>query len=263
MTALFVIVVAFAAIVSALWLIGAREPVLREKGPAWFIALRGGEGDVLAPHVLTLWSARADQVFIGGDDPYWTHFIIAVGDGTTPLANEHCDDAYVARVRLFAPPRIALGLVRVLIALGILSRPSTANVATDVQSIGFNPDHMPSASAIARLLARPGTYAPAMVNFLRYTRDGAGRADYRKYGIVAMRTVFRTGGALLFYGAVTETVRHAKAWPAGSHWHDVAAMRYPSPPAILSMEHVPAYRAALVHRDAGLERTVVIASTPT
>lgn len=262
MTAVLLAVVGLAVLVAVLWLIGAREPVLREKGPVWFIALRGGDG-ALAPHACKLWSSTADQVFIGGgDDPYWTRFIIAAGDGATPLVTESFDDAFIARVRLFSPPRIALGLIRVLVASGILSRPSTENVATDVQSIGFNPDHMPSAGAITRLLARPGTYAPAMVNFLRYTRDGAGRADYRKYGIVAMRTVFRTGGALLFYGAVTEIVRQAKAWPAGSLWHDVAAMRYPSPPAILSMEHVPAYRAALVHRDAGLERTVVIASTP-
>lgn len=249
-------------VVAGVWLIGAREPALREKGPVWFIAQRGGDG-ALASGVRKLWSSTSDQVFIGGDDPYWTRFILAAGDGATPLASENFDDAYVARVRLFAPPRMALGLMRVLVATGVLSRPSTENVATDAQTIGFNPALMPSASAIAALLARPATYAPAMVNFLRYTRDGAGRGDYRKYGLVAMRTVFRTGGALLFYGAVTEIVRHAKAWPAGSLWHDVAAMRYPSPPAILSMEHVPAYRAALVHRDAGLERTVVIASTPT
>jgi hypothetical protein len=38
-----------------------------------------------------------------------------------------------------------------------------------------------------------------------------------------------------------------------------AAMRYP-PRVILSMEHVPEYRAALAHRDAGLEGTVVIAT---
>ncbi len=260
MVALLLALAGATILVGGIWLIGAREPVVREKGQVWFVALRGG--GALAPHARVLWSSTADQVFIGdGDDPYWTRFVIAAGECQTPLADESHDDAYVARVRLFAPPRIALGLIRVLCVTGLLSRPPTDNVATDVQSIGFNPDHMPSAGAISALLARSATYAPAMVNFLRYTRDGAGRADYRKYGIVAMRTVFRTGGALLFYGAVTEIVRHAKAWPAGSLWHDVAAMRYPTPPAILSMEHVPAYRAALVHRDAGLERTVVIATT--
>ena len=38
-------------------------------------------------------------------------------------------------------------------------------------------------------------------------------------------------------------------------------MHYPNPAAILTMEHAPDYRDALHHRDAGLERTVVIAST--
>jgi hypothetical protein len=41
----------------------------------------------------------------------------------------------------------------------------------------------------------------------------------------------------------------------------IAAMQYPNPPAILSMEHALDYRAALDHRDAGLERTLVVAST--
>lgn len=262
MSALLITLAGLATLLGCLWLIGAREPVLREKGLVWFIALRGADRAALAPHARVLWSSSSDQVFIGGDDPYWTRFFIAAGDGDSPLASEAFEDAFVARVRLFAPPRLALGLIRALVVFGILSRPSIENVATDAQALGFNADHMPSSTAIARLLARPASYAPAMVNFLRYQGDGAGRAEYRKYGIVAMRTVFRTGGALLFYGAVTETVRHAKAWGAGSLWHDVAAMRYPNPAAILSMEHVPAYRAALIHRDAGLERTVVIASTP-
>jgi len=190
------------------------------------------------------------------------------GAGATPLAGETFEDAYVARLKLFTPPKIALGLIRTLIALGVLSRPSTENVALDAQSIGFRPDVMPSAKAIETLLSRPADYAPAMVNFLKYYETaqyepgGSGRAAYRRYGTVAMRTVFRTGGHLLFYGRVIEVVRAASDGPTVGAWDDVAAMRYPNPPAILSMEHVPAYRAALHHRDAGLERTVVIASTP-
>jgi len=269
MIVVLVIAAALAALVAALWLIGAREPVLRGTGPVWFIALRGGEGDPLATGMRLLWSSNADLAFIGAENAYWTRFLVVAGEGATPLSRKAFDDAYVARIRLLAPPRIALGVVRLLVILGVLSRPSTANVATDAQTLGFKQALMPSAAAIANLLARPPSYAPAMVNFLtyfdqaKYDQGGSGRAAYRRYGLVAMRTVFRTGGQLLFYSAVTEVVRQAKAWPAGGAWHDVAAMRYPNPPAILSMEHVPEYRAALAHRDAGLERTVVIASTPT
>ena len=265
-----VVIAAVAALVLALQSVGAAEPVYRIKsdGAVWFVALRGVDGAKLAPGVRTLWSSRADFALIGASDAYWSQFMIVTGPGTTPLTDEAFEDAYVARLRVFTPPKIALGIVRTLIALGVLSRPSTENVATDAQSLGFRPDVMPSASAIARLLEQPASYSPAMVNLLKYyetakyARGGSGRAAYARYGQVAMRTVFRTGGHLLFYGAVVEVVRAAKAGPTVGAWDDVAAMRYPNPPAILSMEHVPEYRAALQHRDAGLERTVVIASTP-
>jgi hypothetical protein len=260
------VLVAFAAVVAALWMIGAREPVyrMRGEGAVWFIAVRGEAA--LAPGVRVLWSASSDFALIGAEDAYWTRFLVVSGPGASPLAGEAFEDVYVARLRLLTPPRMALGLVRLLVLTGILSRPSTETVATDPGALGFRADAMPSAKAVATLLARPAGYAPAMVNFLAY-RDHApggetGRAAYRRYGLVAMRTVFRTGGALLFYATVTGIVRAAKAGPTVGAWHDIAAMRYPHPRAILSMEHVPEYRAALKHRDAGLARTVVIASTP-
>lgn len=267
-----VVLVAIALVLLTLFLraVGSKEPVYRivSDETVWFVALRGGDGGAFANGIRTLWSAKSDFALIGAEAPYWTRFAIVTGPCATPLASDAFEDAYVARLKLFAPPKFAIGLIRTLIALGVLSRPSTENVAADAQTIGFRAELMPSASAITTLIAKPATYSPAMVNFLKYfdaatyTQGGAGRAAYRRYGIVAMRTVFRTGGQLLFYGAVAEVVRAAKAGPTLGEWDDVAAMRYPNPPAILSMEHVPEYRAALHHRDAGLERTVVIASTP-
>jgi uncharacterized protein (DUF1330 family) len=110
-----------------------------------------------------------------------------------------------------------------------------------------------------------------MVNFLGYYDDAkyrnarhdvTGRTAYMRYGVVAMRTVYRTGGHLLFTGRILSVLREPAAGPTIGKWDDVAAMRYPNPPAILSMEHAPDYHAALDDRDAGLERTLVIATTP-
>lgn len=260
-----------------LLLMAADEPVfaISAGSPAWFVALRLPQTrePTLAPGVRQRWRSDADFALIGADDPYWSRFLILSGGGPEdlPLALDGVEDAYIARVRLRAPPKLALGLLRLLVVLGILNKPR-GEIMHDASHTGFRADAMPSASAIATLLAKPASYAPAMVNFLRYgvaanyppTRPpSTGRAAYRRYGMVAMRTVYRTGGRLLFYGAVEQVLRAASAGPTRGDWHDVAAMRYPSPPALLSMEHVPAYRAALIHRDAGLDRTVVIASTPT
>jgi hypothetical protein len=267
------LLILLAAIVGAggvIWLIGAREPVyaIRSGSPTWFVALRTEappEG-CLASGVKMLWRAQSDFTLIGAEDAYWTHFMIVAGETATPLSGDAvCEDAYVARVRLFAPPRLALGVLRMLTRLGLLSRPA-GEIAQDASALGFRGDLMPSAAAIATLLGRPPTYAPAMVNFLDYhdsAADGSGEsgwAAYRRYGRAALRAVYRTGGALLFYGAVTEIERAAKAGPTLGSWDEVAAMRYPNPSAILSMEQLPFYRAALAHRDAGLARTVVIAT---
>jgi hypothetical protein len=203
-------------------------------------------------------------------NPYWSCFyILAGGDhARLPIDLGNAEDAYVARVTLGAPTKLALGVLRVLVVLGILSRPARA-ASHHVQAKGYRAELMPNQGAIARLLEQPPSYAPSMVNFLnyfpsaRYADDSAssGRAAYARYGMVTLRTVYRTGGHLLFYGRVTQLLREASNGPTTGAWSDVAAMHYPNPSAILSMEHIAAYRAALHHRDAGLESTVVIAST--
>ena len=269
---LVIVLAALTAFAIILWLIGANEPVYRiARGASWFVALRGGgEAVALASNVSITWSARADLSFIGGDDPYWSRFYILAGGDPAHLPVDLCnaEDAYVARVAFGAPPKLALGVLRLLVTLGILNKPAGA-VSGDVQSKGYRSELMPNQSAIAHLLSRPQSYAPSMVNFLAYRpsalyadgRASSGRAAYARYGIVAMRTVHRTGGHLLFFGRITEVLREATNGPTTGAWNDVAAMRYSNPAAILTMENMADYRAALHHRDAGLERTVVIAST--
>lgn len=273
--ALIILVVVLAA-VAVLWSIGAREPVYaiaQGDGPHWFIALRGAAG-ALAPGVTERWSSRTDFTVIGGEPEgaYWERFIIASGGDaeSLPLRIDGAEDAYIARVKLRRPPALLFGILKTLIALGILSKPQ-GPIVQDAQALSFRADVMPSAASITRLLAQPPSYAPAMINFLGYYKDAqyrspqagvSGRAAYLRYGIVAMRTVYRTGGHLLFTGRILSVLREATSGPTVGRWDDVAAMRYPNPPAILSMEHAPDYHAALDDRDAGLERTLVIATTP-
>lgn len=276
MTIVLVILAAIAALIGLLWLIGAREPVYpisAGNGSHWFIAVRGEPG-ALAPGVTQRWRSATDFTMIGGapDGAYWQHFIIAAGGDETkePITLEGAEDAYIARIKLRRPPALLFGVLRTLIALGILTKPQGA-IVQDAQALSFRADVMPSAASITRLLAQPPTYAPAMVNFLAYYKDAqyrtaqagvTGRTAYMRYGIVAMRTVYRTGGHLLFTARILSVFHEPKAGPTIGQWDDLAAMRYPNPPAILSMEHAPDYHAALDDRDAGLERTLVIATTP-
>ncbi len=266
-----VILLAALALLAMLWLVGANEPVYRiVNGAAWFVAIRGADAP-LAPNVIVNWSADADFSFIGGEEAYWSRFyVLAGGDrAKAPIDAGGAEDVYIARVAFGAPPKLALGLLRVLVMIGVLGKPAAAGVSRDLQSRGYRGELMPDAAAVGRLLDRPANYGPSMVNFLSYfptarygdRSESSGRAAYGRYGMVAMRTVYRTGGRLLFYGRITEVLREPTGKGASGAWSDVAAMHYPNPSAILSMENVPEYRAALHHRDAGLARTIVIAST--
>ncbi len=267
------VAVALILAIGAIWITGAFEPVFGVKSddPAWFVALRGAQPPRLAPGVQVRWSGGADFPLIGGDEGYWSRFYVLAGGkaGETPLALDDVEDAFVVRISMFAPPSFALGILRTLCTLGIFGKPQ-GDVIRSIDGVEFRKDVMPSNESIAALLMRPPTYSPTMVNFLSYYpvakyadgRPSTGATAYQRYGRVAMKTVYRTGGALIFYGKVLEIVHAAKAGPCVGVWDDVAAMRYPNPPAILSMENVPEYRAALHHRDAGLARTIVIATQP-
>mgnify|MGYP001201244075 CR=1 FL=1 len=261
--------------------IGGREPVyhVSARAPAFFVALKyrgpqqAAEKPVAGAEIR--WSADADFTLIGGGEPYWDRFLIVAGGASDAIPlrlSGEVEDAYVARLALGEPPRLVLGVIRLLVATRIWRMPE-GEVSADLGHTGFRSDAMPDPEAIGRLLAQPVTYKPSMVNFLKYypaaryagtdacRTPSSGRAAYNRYGIVAMQTVYRTGGHLVFYGRVEAVLREAKGGPTLGAWDDIAVMQYSEPKAILSMERVERYVKALDHRDAALERTVVIAST--
>jgi uncharacterized protein (DUF1330 family) len=270
------------AAVAATWLIGKREPVFRTgTGKAnWFVAVKFRDANTaaglrLAAGVTEQWSAAADFGFIGPATAYWDRFMILSGEDPTltPIDfGAELEDAFLARVALVRPPALALGLVRALALLGIWRAPR-GKLLTDPAGLESRPDVMPDAASIATLLAQPANYAPAMVNFLAYYDEAryqssdagapavSGGVAYNRYGRVALQSVYHVGGHLLFYGRIVRVLRAAAGGPAAGEWHELATMQYPDPEAILRMEQLPRYRAALKHRDAGLARTIVVASS--
>jgi len=219
------------------------------------------------------WAGGVDFALIGSDTSYWDRFAILQGGApdVSPLRGDSgFEDAQVLRIRLVRPPPLALGLLRLLHATGLRRMPTGPIDPVELAAGTERPDVMPSLAAMQRLLEHPQDTQPVMVNYLAYRptaayppgdrEPGSGAAAYARYGSVALQTVYRTGGALMFYAKVEAVLRQADAGPTTGHWDDVAAMRYPQPRALLAMEQVATYRAALHHRDAGLERTVVIAT---
>jgi uncharacterized protein (DUF1330 family) len=88
-------------------------------------------------------------------------------------------------------------------------------------------------------------------------RGGSGAEAYARYGAVALRHVTQRGGRLALMNAVEQTLIGPE-----DGWHQVAIMEYPDTGAFVDMLRDPDYMAALVHRDAGLAKTLVLVTRP-
>ena len=129
----------------------------------------------------------------------------------------------------------------------------------------------PTRDQIAAVAALAGSDADGplvMLNLNRY-RDRAeyagevpggepagvsGREAYQRYGVVALTTLQRLGGSIVFHGNATLTV----VGDDEDRWDEVIAVRYPNAQAFLDLALDPVIGAALPHRDAGLERAAII-----
>jgi uncharacterized protein (DUF1330 family) len=263
--------------------VGQDEPLfaIAAEKPAWFVALKFQPGRSravieLPAGISQKWTVNADFTMIGEGERYWDRFMILAGnlyETRLPIVlGDEFADAYVVRLSLVQPPPLLLGLFRLLHLTGMWSMPR-GEVSTDTDGMSTRPDAMPTKDTIKALLSRPPTYQPAMVNFLRFKEEAtydvaqpgakivSGRKAYSRYGMVAFQSVYRTGGRLAFFGRTEEVLQEPKGGLTAGRWDEIGVMEYPEPKALLSMEQFPRYRAALRHRDAGLEKTVIVASS--
>jgi len=127
----------------------------------------------------------------------------------------------------------------------------------------------PTEAQIAELLAADLSLPVVMINLLKY-RDQAeypdgvqadpcsGREAYARYGEIASQAVQQAGGQILWMARADHTL----IGPEDETWDDVVLVHYPAREAFLKMIEQPAYLAAVVHREAGLADTRLIATSP-
>lgn len=125
-----------------------------------------------------------------------------------------------------------------------------------------------SADDLLRLLDLDPEGPYHFINLLRYkteaqypeghplaTKSMSGEEAYNQYGITAFQQVTMRGGRLMQSNKV-------KLSMGGDDWDSVATMEYQKIGAFFEMLADPAYQAALVHRDAGLEATKILITRP-
>jgi uncharacterized protein (DUF1330 family) len=117
-------------------------------------------------------------------------------------------------------------------------------------------------------MAEKGPEGPmVMVNLMKYRKAAAyeagraeakenlsGRDAYQRYGMVALQQVMKRGGSVVWGGSQ----KFVMIGDDANDWDEVVCVRYPSRDAFLNMTQDPEYLAAHYHREAGLERTVLL-----
>ncbi len=103
-----------------------------------------------------------------------------------------------------------------------------------------------------------------MLNLLKFKAkaegdEGTGAEAYGRYGSQVVRMIEARGGKVLWAGRPESVLIGGSS----DEWDAAALVQYPSPKALFEMGSTPEYQQIHKHREAGLERTVLIACAPT
>ena len=139
--------------------------------------------------------------------------------------------------------------------------------------LGDNPESGIYEARWTELVERARDRPIWMLNFLEFAetavyahdaQDAApstpisGAAAYERYGRGMISSLAAVGGRVGWSG---RSIGQLPGTDDGQ-WHQVAIAVYPSPAAMMTMLALPKYRAAHVHRAAGLARTRLLATQP-
>jgi uncharacterized protein (DUF1330 family) len=99
-----------------------------------------------------------------------------------------------------------------------------------------------------------------MLNLLKFKaraegEAGSGEDAYKRYGETAVKMVEEQGGRVLWQGRADQIL----IGDPEQGWDSVVLVEYPSRKAFIEMVTTPKYEAAHEHREAGLERTLLVA----
>jgi uncharacterized protein (DUF1330 family) len=99
-----------------------------------------------------------------------------------------------------------------------------------------------------------------MLNLLKFKKKaegetGSGAEAYQRYGATAAKMVEEQGGRVLWQGRADQIL----IGDPQEDWDSVVLVEYPSRKAFIDMVSKPRYEEAHEHREAGLERTVLVA----
>jgi hypothetical protein len=227
-----------------------------------------------------VWSGRAERLVIGEGALHWTHAALVQGPSERVIFDALRRSARAAgltelagrrfhRQRLPAPARALLGLLRLV---GRWRRPAEPDASIFELPPGLSPSAVNPPLERLREIAADRSPAPAfMINLLAYReraeypegsrrKDLSGRAAYRRYGVVAARSVALLGGSIEHIGSLEGGIGDPPGLATSGDWDELAIVRYPRLRSLVQLDQMRGYARALAHRNAGLARTALVVS---
>lgn len=225
---------------------------------------------------------HCEYAIIGEGADFWTHAAIfefpnfagvkqAIRQG---ISSNNVDAVQGFAVQPTTPPNFILFLFKLLRPIGrLLSRNAEKRTANEIlEPFEEGRGIVPRKHQIERHLQNTRTSKAYMINLLHTfkkaqysngngTTVSGATAYYRRYGVVALRSVLMQGGNLILSGRMGQPIVEVNAPKLTKGvWESIGIMEYPNPAKFLTLKNMPGYQKALTHRDAGLERTVLIIS---
>jgi uncharacterized protein (DUF1330 family) len=224
-----------------------------------------------------LWQGKSGFEWIGQDNEEWKNvYIVQYSSPNIESAIERFKKAEFTQLNLLSvtPSFTKVRLVKLMMrsVLSWLPFKLSVNEGVNVEQLlkEVQSPILPSSNQFSRLYENgQGENPVAMLNFLKYRSDPlypsdftgkpekTGAAAYNKYGTSVLRVVSKLGGYILHQGKVEEKLIGDK----DISWEEYAIMRYPDRHALRVMFSLKGHEndALKIHRDAGLEKTKVIA----
>ena len=222
-----------------------------------------------------------EYALIGSDENLWTHAAIfdfkssevAKRAFTKGIISDHIEGIQVFSVKTTNPPFLINFIFKLMRPLGsaltLFSKqnknPRSSDLTKKRGGVSpteeqFNQHYQNDRTTKAYMINLLQTYPIAQYPDRKTTVSG-GTAYYRRYGLVAMRSVYMIGGRLILAGRMGAPILeyNVPKLTQGA-WEGIGVMEYPNPSKIFELEKMPGYKKAYEHRDAGLEKTVLIIS---
>ena len=216
-----------------------------------------------------------------GKEDFWSDALIIEFKNKNNLQEIYKND--IGRVHLEAiqvfnlapknPSRLLINFLKLFRPIGYFLE-LINNSRKELQNLeNRNSNLLPTKKQAERILKEKSNKKAFMINLLQSRKTAkykdrsisiSGReAYYEKYGKTATKCVLLLGGDVTYSGRVLgdTLIEYNVPLDTTGNWEAIGIIEYPKAVKMLDLEKMPGYSKALLHREAGLEKTYNLYAT--